>query len=192
MGNVAVRNRIKKEDLDYLAKNTRLMSRDVVDEYFDKHIGAVSRGRIESDGFKEIFHLAFPSRPEDKLDLLIKELEDDEQSIAAGQMLCLLYMFSDGKVVDNLTQMFKLFDADNSNFICLDELRDLMAFFIEIGQGKNHAVDVATIIAEMFHRGDADGNAQLELNEFIKGMMEHPVTSKILSVKKIDELLQLL
>merc|ERR1712088_340716 len=85
MGNVAVRNRIKKDDLDYLAKNTRLMSRDVVDMYFDKHIGAVSRGRIESEGFKEIFHLAFPSRPEDKLDLLIKELEDEEQSIAADR-----------------------------------------------------------------------------------------------------------
>merc|ERR1712080_560338 len=99
---------------------TRLMSREVVTEYFNKYVGAVSSGRIEADGFREIFNLAFPSRPLEKLDILIKELVDEDDTIAIGQLLVLLYMFSDGKTTDNLTQMFKLFDADNSGFICLN------------------------------------------------------------------------
>merc|ERR1712080_52331 len=139
------------------------------------------------DGFREIFNLAFPSRPLEKLDILIKELVDEDDTIAIGQLLVLLYMFSDGKTTDNLTQMFKLFDADNSGFICLNELRELMASSSrsekekitrttprpswprcstaemptatrKIGEGKNHENDPATVMAEMFHRGDADGN----------------------------------
>merc|ERR1712080_110269 len=57
------------------------MSREVVTEYFNKYVGVVSSGRIEADGFKEIFNLAFPSRPLDKLDLLTKELVDEETQL---------------------------------------------------------------------------------------------------------------
>merc|ERR1712173_79173 len=192
MGNAAVRQRVKAEDFHYLAKNTAFLTKEVVEEYFDTYVGAVSRGRIESEGFKKIFRLAFPSRPEEKLDLLIKEMEDEEQSIAAGQMMMLLFLFSDGKCEDNLAHIFRLFDEDNSGYICLDELRNLMAFFIEIGEGKNHKEDMATVMAEMFHLGDRDGNCKLEKKEFIKGMTEHKVTKKILDIKKIDELLALL
>merc|ERR1712080_357660 len=192
MGNAQVRASMKPENLDYIAKNTRLMSREVVTEYFNKYVGVVSSGRIEADGFKEIFNLAFPSRPLDKLDLLTKELVDEDDTIAIGQLLFLLYMFSGAKCTDTLSQMFKLFDADNSKFICLNELRELMAYFIEVGEGKNHTNDPAKIMAEMFHRGDADGNEQLDHDEFIKGMLEHPVTRKILEIKTIDGLIELL
>merc|ERR1711970_839273 len=180
MGNAAMRQRVKPADFHYLAKNTAFLTKEVVEEYFDTYVGAVSRGRIESEGFKKIFRLAFPSRPEEKLDLLIKEMEDEEQSIAAGQMMMLLFLFSDGKCEDNRAH------------ICLDELRNLMAFFIEIGEGKNHKEDMATVMAEMFHIGDDDGNCKLEQKEFIKGMKEHKITKKILDIKKIDELLALL
>jgi len=192
MGNAAVRQRVKPADFHYLAKNTAFLTKEVVEEYFDTYVGAVSRGRIESEGFKTIFKLAFPSRPEEKLDLLIKEMEDEEQSIAAGQMMMILFLFSDGALDDNLEHIFRLFDEDGSGFICLDELRNLMAFFIEIGEGKNHKEDMATVMAEMFHLGDKNSDEKLEKAEFIKGMKEHPITAKILRIKKIDELLALL
>ena len=47
-------------------------------------------------------------------------------------------------------------------------------------------------MAEMFQLGDKDKNDVLERDEFIKGMLEHPVTSKILRIKKIDAILELL
>ncbi len=48
-------------------------------------------------------------------------------------------------------------------------------------------VDLATVMAEMYHVGDKDKNEKLELQEFIKGMLEHPVTSKIIRIKKIGK-----
>jgi hypothetical protein len=42
-------------------------------------------------------------------------------------------------------------------------------------------------MAEMYHKGDIDKNEKLELQEFIRGMLEHPVTSKILRIKKIGK-----
>ena len=53
-------------------------------------------------------------------------------------------------------------------------------------------VDLATTMAEMFHKSDKDKNDNLDLNEFIKGMLDHPVTSKILQMKKIDAILELM
>ena len=56
----------------------------------------------------------------------------------------------------------------------------------------NFQIDLATVMAEMFQLGDKDKNDVLERDEFIKGMLEHPVTSKILRIKKIDAILELL
>jgi hypothetical protein len=50
-------------------------------------------------------------------------------------------------------------------------------------------VDLATVMAEMFHVGDKDKNEKLEQQEFIKGMLEHPVTNKILRIKKIGKII---
>ena len=53
-------------------------------------------------------------------------------------------------------------------------------------------MDLATVMAEMFQKGDADKNEKLELKEFIRGMLDHPVTSKIIAIKTIDSLLEAL
>lgn len=47
-------------------------------------------------------------------------------------------------------------------------------------------------MAEMFQKSDKDKNEMLDLAEFTRGMLEHPVTSKILQIKKIDALLELM
>merc|ERR1719244_194975 len=107
-------------------------------------------------------------------------------------MLILFYLFCDGKTEDNLLHIFNLFDEDGNKVITIEELLNMMSVFIEIGEGKDHKIDLATVMAEMFQIGDKDKNDVLELDEFIKGMLEHPVTSKILMIKKIDAILEIL
>ena len=70
-----------------------------------------------------------------------------------------------------------------------------------------HQVDLATVMAEMFKIGDRNKDDVLtrldfftsqytwwltivfSREEFVSGMLEHPVTSKILRIKKIDAIL---
>jgi len=112
--------------------------------------------------------------------------------LAMANMLILFYLFSSGKLEDNLVGIFNLFDADGNKIITLNELYEIMAVFIEIGEGKDHKVDLAKTMAEMFKVADQNKDDVLELKEFQKGVMEHPVTAKIFRIKKIDALLDLM
>merc|ERR1712061_364009 len=101
----------------------------------------------------------------------------------------LLFWFSDGPVDENLAEMFKLFDEDGNGNISIDELLNMMAFFIEIGMDTG-SVDMAKTMAEVFQKGDANKDEKLNKQEFINGMTNHPTMAKILSVKTIDGLLE--
>jgi len=191
MGNTQARKRIKATDFDYLAKNTAFVTFDIVEGYYNKILDDNEDGKMSKDEFTEIFEIAFPERPKDKIEKLAAQLANKDGKISAANMLVLFFLFCEGQTVDNLTHIFNLFDADGNKLITIEELLNMMSVFIEIGEGKNHKVDLATVMAEMFQIGDKDKNDTLELDEFIKGMLEHPVTAKILSIKKIDAILEL-
>ena len=57
-----------------------------------------------------------------------------------ANMLILFYMFCGGNMKDNLVGIFNLFDADGNKVITLNELYEIMAVFIELGEGKDHKV----------------------------------------------------
>ena len=85
--------------------------------------------------------------------------------------------------------MFKLFDEDGNGNISIDELLNMMAFFIELGMDTGN-VDMAKTMAEVFSLGDINRDDKLSRVEFVQGMKSHPVMSKILSMKTIDALLE--
>jgi len=193
MGNKLARNRLKAQDFHYIAKNTAFLTNDVVLDYYNgvmEKSGAT--GQMDCDTFKSIFRLAFPERPEAKLDALIVKLSNVEKTSGTIPIYCILmliYLFCDGKTEDNLGQMFNLFDEDGNGNISIEELLNMMAFFIEIGMDTG-SVDMAKTMAEVFAKGDANKDEKLNKQEFINGMTNHPTMAKILSVKTIDGLLE--
>jgi len=192
MGNAAARQRLKSKDFAYISKNTAFLTSCIVEEYYTELIEKCSNGKIDADLFKKIFRLAFPERPEEKLDSLIKKIQNEEKTdeqIPIHSIGMLIYLFCDGKTEDNLGQMFNLFDMDGNGTICIEELLHLMAFFIEIGMDQG-SIDMSTVMAEMYNIGDKDRNDQLDKNEFVKGMINHPVTNKLMQIKTIDALLE--
>ena len=84
--------------------------------------------------------------------------------------------------------MFKLFNEDGNGYISIDELLNMMAFFIELGIDTGN-VDMAKTMAEVFSLGDVNKDDKLSKVEFVQGMKSHPVMSKILTMKTIDALL---
>jgi len=191
MGNTAARQRLKAKDFAYISKHTAFLTSNIVEDYYTELIENCRDGKMDADQFKKIFQLAFPERPEEKLDSLIKKIQNEEKTdekIPIHSIGMLIYLFCDGKTEDNLGQMFNLFDMDGNGSINIEELLHLMAFFIEIGMDQG-SLDMATVMAEMYNIGDRDKNEQLDKAEFIRGMMDHPATKKLLAVKTIDALL---
>ena len=90
--------------------------------------------------------------------------------------------------INPFLQMFKLFDEDGNGNISIDELLNMMAFFIELGMDTGN-VDMAKTMAEVFSLGDINKDDKLSKVEFVQGMKSHPVMSKIMSMKTIDALL---
>ena len=110
------------------------------------------------EDFISTFKIAFPERPEDKIQKLATKMANKEDKIcnfqdiycsvlfptyfpAMANMLILFYMFCGGNMKDNLVGIFNLFDADGNKVITLNELYEIMAVFIEIGEGKDHKVN---------------------------------------------------
>merc|ERR1711973_223340 len=188
MGNAQARQRIKARDFDYLAKFTGFANEELVEEYFDTLMDKYPDGKMSIEDFIDTFKIAFPERPEDK----IQKLATKDDRISMANMLILFYMFCGGNLKENLVGIFNLFDADGNKVITLNELYEIMAVFIEIGEGKDHKVDLAKTMAEMFQKADMNKDDVMDLKEFKRGMMEHPVTSKIFQIKKIDAILELM
>lgn len=192
MGNAQARNRLKFRDFAYIAKNTNFASRGIVEDYYNDLIAKCPDGKMDLEQFKTVFRLAFPERPEEKLLLLTEKVANVNKTDGKIPLHCiamLLFLFCDGKREDNLLQMFNLFDTDGNGTMCLGELYNMMAFFIEIGADSG-AVDMATVMAEMFQKGDKNKDDLLNREEFVLGMTTHPVTAKLLNVKTIDALLE--
>merc|ERR1712013_119320 len=174
------------------AKNTRFATIELVEEYFDMGMDKYPDGRMEEEDFIKMFGIAFPARPEEKVHELAKRIANKDGKISMANMLVLFYLFCDGKLEDNLVGIFNLFDADGNKIITLNELYEIMAVFIEIGEGKEHTIDLAKTMAEMFKVADRNKEDVMDLKEFQTGVMEHPVTAKIFRIKKIDALLDIM
>jgi len=193
MGNAQARKRLHSAtDFAYIAKNTAFLTEQIVEEYYKKISTEFPDGKMSPEEFKNVFRIAFPERPEDKLEKLIEELKNKNGLVEVASLLMLIYLFSEGTTDAKLAQIFDLFDEDGNGNISVEELLNLMAFFIEIGEGKNHKVDMAMAMAEMYNTGDADKNEKLVKAEFIRGMKVHPVTNKLLQINTIDTFLSLM
>ena len=62
--------------------------------------------------------------------------------------------------------MFDLFDEDGNGNISVEELLNMMAFFIEIGMDTGN-VDMASTMAEVFQKGDRNKDDKLNKKEFV-------------------------
>merc|ERR1712219_79554 len=166
-------------------------SRGIVEDYYNDLIAKCPIGKMDLEQFKVTLRMAFPERPEEKLLLLTEKVANVDKTDGMIPLHCmgmLLYLFCDGKTEDNLLGIFNLFDEDGNGTISIDELLNMMAFFIEIGMDTGN-VDMAKTMAEVFALGDINKDEKLSKIEFVQGMKQHPVTAKLMSVKKIDDLL---
>jgi len=168
MGNAQARQRIKARDFDYLAKFTGFATDECVEHYFDTLMDKYPDGKMSVEDFIDTFKVAFPERPEEKVQKLAENMANKDGKISMANMLILFFMFCGGKLEDNLVGIFNLFDADGNKVITLNELYEMMAVMIEIGEGKDHKVDLAKTLAEMFQKADINKDEVMDLKEMFQ------------------------
>merc|ERR1719430_2824975 len=98
MGNAQARQRIKARDFDYLAKFTGFATDELVEEYFDQLMNKYPDGKMDAEDFIKVFCIAFPCRPEEKVQHLADELKNKDGKISMANMLILFFMFCSGKL----------------------------------------------------------------------------------------------
>merc|ERR1711973_572768 len=76
MGNAQARQRIKARDFDYLAKFTGFANEELVEEYFDTLMDKYPDGKMSIKDFIDTFKIAFPERPEDKIQKLATNMTE--------------------------------------------------------------------------------------------------------------------
>merc|ERR1719244_1107978 len=103
---------------------------------FNISLSILPLGYLNREMFIKMFNIAFPTRPIEKVEILADELTDPNGKISMANMLILFYLFCSGKMEDNLTGIFNLFDQDGNKMITLNELYELMSVFIEIAHEK--------------------------------------------------------
>merc|ERR1712107_720125 len=95
MGNAQARKRIKASDFHYLAKFTAFVSNELVEEYYKNLLEKYPDGKMDKEDFIATFHLAFPTRPEDKVMKLAEEManKDGNKVITIDELLNLMSVF---------------------------------------------------------------------------------------------------
>lgn len=53
----------------------------VIEDYYNEMNEKYTDGKMDTDDFKKVFRIAFPERPEEKLDKLIEQLKNPEGKI---------------------------------------------------------------------------------------------------------------
>merc|ERR1712080_696850 len=88
-------------------------------------------GKMQKADFIKIFHMAFPSRPEEKLTRLADEIANKNGEISMANTMILLYLFCEGKEnnVDLATtraEVFKKADGNQDEVMDFNEFKDGM------------------------------------------------------------------
>jgi len=81
MGNAQARQRIKARDFDYLAKFTGFATDECVEHYFDTLMDKYPDGKMSVEDFIDTFKVAFPERPEEKVQKLAENMANKDGKI---------------------------------------------------------------------------------------------------------------
>mmetsp|Transcript_2907 Transcript_2907/g.4717 ORF Transcript_2907/g.4717 Transcript_2907/m.4717 type:complete len:150 (+) Transcript_2907:171-620(+) len=122
-------------------------------------------GRLSMKDLGTMFNALGQNPTEQDLGIMIQEVDADEQGrIDFPSFLTLMAQkVKDTDTEEELIEAFKVFDRDQNGFISAGELRYSMT---NLGEKLTDAE-----VDEMIREADADGDGQINYDEFVKMMM---------------------
>merc|ERR1712228_679180 len=184
MGAKASRDRISKEDLDFLVSNTHY-SADIITDWYKGFKQDCPDGRLTPVKFVDIYKMFFPSgNAEQFCDHVFRTFDTDKNGyIDFKEFLLAIDVTSAGTPEEKLKWAFRMYDVDGNGMIDQEEMTKIVqAIYDMLGAGAVKPTDTAEERAKnIFNRMDENNDGSLTEEEFLKGCLQDDELSKMLA-----------
>merc|ERR1712228_316647 len=184
MGAKASRDRISKEDLDFLVSNTHY-SADIITDWYKGFKQDCPDGKLDPNAFMKIYSKVLPmGNASEFCDHVFRTFDTDKNGyIDFKEFLLAIDVTSAGTPEEKLKWAFRMYDVDGNGVIDLEEMTKIVqAIYDMLGAGAVKPTDTAKERAKnIFNRMDENKDGNLTEEEFLKGCLQDDELSKMLA-----------
>eukprot|EP00090_Calanus_glacialis_P035499 TRINITY_DN60596_c0_g1_i1.p1 TRINITY_DN60596_c0_g1~~TRINITY_DN60596_c0_g1_i1.p1 ORF type:complete len:191 (-),score=46.81 TRINITY_DN60596_c0_g1_i1:153-725(-) len=173
MGAKASRERLSKEDLEFLARNTHY-EEDTISDWYRGFKQDCPDGRLNPEAFMKIYSKCFPmGKTSQFCDHVFRTFDTDRNGfIDFKEFLLAIDVTSSGTPEEKLSWAFRMYDVDGNGWIDLIEMTKLVkSIYAMMGPNKVQQEQQETAeerAKEIFMRMDKNADGRVTRDEFIQ------------------------
>ncbi|XP_035715757.1 neuronal calcium sensor 2 [Folsomia candida] len=185
MGCFTSKDKLQKEDLEFLKSHTRY-DESTIKEWYKGFKQDCPNGRLTPSKFVDMYKMFFPSgNAEEFCDHVFRTFDLDQNGfIDFKEFLLAIDVTSSGTPEEKLKWAFRMYDVDGNGVIDLQEMQKIVQAIYEMlgTNAANRPQDSAEERAKsIFAKMDENGDGQLTQEEFLKGCLQDEELSKMLA-----------
>ncbi|XP_076161214.1 neuronal calcium sensor 2 isoform X1 [Ptiloglossa arizonensis] len=185
MGCFGSKDKLSKEDMDFLKSHTRY-DELTIKEWYKGFKQDCPNGRLTPAKFVDMYKMFFPSgNAEEFCDHVFRTFDMDKNGyIDFKEFLLAIDVTSSGTPEEKLKWAFRMYDVDGNGVIDIQEMTKIVqAIYDMLGAcSSNRPADSAEERAKnIFAKMDENNDGQLTQEEFLKGCLQDEELSKMLA-----------
>ncbi|XP_050465734.1 neuronal calcium sensor 2 isoform X1 [Cataglyphis hispanica] len=185
MGCFGSKDKLSKEDMDFLKSHTRY-DEATIKEWYKGFKQDCPNGRLTPAKFVDMYKMFFPSgNAEEFCDHVFRTFDMDKNGyIDFKEFLLAIDVTSSGTPEEKLKWAFRMYDVDGNGVIDMQEMTKIVqAIYDMLGAcSSNRPADSAEERAKnIFAKMDENNDGQLTQEEFLKGCLQDEELSKMLA-----------
>merc|ERR1712042_159567 len=170
MGAKASRDKISKEDLDFLVSHTHY-TQETITEWYKGFKQDCPDGKLSPDAFMKIYSKCFPlGNAREFCDHAFRTFDTDKNGfIDFKEFLLAMDVTSSGTPEEKLNWAFSMYDVDGNGGIDLVEMTNLVKSIYQVMGKEKEGLESAEHRAKtIFKKMDRDGDGEVTREEFVQ------------------------
>merc|ERR1719430_1650313 len=182
MGAKASRDKLSKEDLDFLVTNTHY-TEDTISDWYKGFMVDCPGGKLSPASFMKIYSQCFPAgNAKEFCEHVFRTFDSDKNGfVDFKEFLLAIDVTSSGTPEEKLNWAFSMYDVDGNGGIDLVEMTNLVKSIYQVmgpNKGKERMESAEERARTIFKKMDRDGDGEVTREEFVqtclidKGLIE--------------------